>query len=79
MHGAFYGIGAAAIAIVARSVFKLTQLALAQSKRLWSLFGVSALVTAWTESEILGLFLACGVVTVLVCERRPSCAAVRGR
>jgi len=66
MRGAFYGIGAAVIAIMARSVLKLTKLALAKNKLLWGLFGVSALVTAWTESEIVWLFLASGVLAMLV-------------
>lgn len=66
MRGAFYGIGAAVIAIMARSVFKLTKLSLAKSKLLWTLFAISALVTAWTESEIMWLFVASGVIAMLI-------------
>lgn len=51
MRGAFYGIGAAVIAIMARSVLKLTKMAFAKSRLMWTLFGASALVTAWTESD----------------------------
>ncbi len=66
MRGAFYGIGAAVIAIIGRSVFKLGKLTLAKDRLLWALFGVSGVVTAWTESEIVWLFLGCGVLTMLV-------------
>src|SRR4051812_24982366 len=58
MRGAFYGIGAAVIAIIARSVHKLVKLTLAKDKLLWALFAASAVVTAWTESEVIWLFLA---------------------
>jgi chromate transporter len=65
MQGAFYGIGAAAIAIIARSAFKLTRLTLGGDVLLWGLFAVAALVTAWTESEIVWLFLGAGALGVL--------------
>jgi chromate transporter len=64
MQGLFYGIGAAVIAIIARSAFKLVRLTLLKDQLLWVLFGVSALVTAWTESEIIWLFVLCGVVAL---------------
>lgn len=73
MQGAFYGIGAAVIAIIARSALKLVKMTLAKDRLLWALFAVSAVTTAWTESEIVWLFLACGVVTMLV--RAPPRAA----
>src|SRR3954447_1816814 len=38
MRGAFYGIGAAVIAIIARSTYKLTKLTLAKDKLLWGIF-----------------------------------------
>ena len=66
MQGAFYGIGAAVIAIIAQSARKLTRLTLRRDLFLWLIFGVSALVTAWTESEIFTLFVGAGVVTMLV-------------
>src|SRR4051812_28080176 len=55
MRGAFYGIGAAVIAIIARSAFKLVKLTLAKDRLLWALFGMSGVVTAWTESEVVWL------------------------
>ncbi|HWP08083.1 MAG TPA: chromate transporter, partial [Polyangiaceae bacterium] len=66
MRGAFYGIGAAVIAIIVRSVVKLTKLTLAKDWLLWGLFAASGLATAWTESEIVWLFLASGVLAMLV-------------
>lgn len=66
MRGAFYGVGAAVIAIIARSVYKLVNLTLAKDRLLWALFVTSAIVTAWTESEIAWLFLASGVLALLV-------------
>jgi chromate transporter len=66
MRGAFYGIGAAVIAIIGRSAFKLVKLTLGRDRLLWALFLISAFVTAWTESEIAWLFLASGALTLLV-------------
>jgi chromate transporter len=66
MQGAFYGIGSAVIAIIARSVVKLTRLTLGRDRMLWSLFAVSALITAWTESEIVWVFLGSGVLALIV-------------
>ncbi len=60
MQGAFYGIGAAVIAIIARSAVKLTRLTLGRDVLLWSLFAVAAFVTAWTESEIVWVFVGSG-------------------
>jgi chromate transporter len=66
MQGAFYGIGAAVIAIIVRSATKLMRMTLAKDWLLWLLFLVSGLVTAWTEREIVWLFVLCGVVSLLV-------------
>jgi chromate transporter len=65
MQGAFYGIGAAVIAIMARSAVRLTGLTLARDPLLWALFGAAALVTAWTESEIVWVFLGAGIVALV--------------
>jgi chromate transporter len=66
MQSVFYGVGAAVIAIIARSAIKLVKLTLARDRLLWVLFAVSAVATAWTESEIIWLFLASGVVVLVV-------------
>ena len=65
MQGAFYGIGAAVIAIVGRSAYKLVRMTLGQRVLLWALFAVSAVVTAWTERELVGIFIASGVVALV--------------
>jgi len=66
MQGAFYGIGAAVIAIIARSAVKLVRMTLQKDKLLWAIFAVMMAVTAITASEIVWLFLLCGVLTVVV-------------
>lgn len=66
MLGAFYGIGAAVIAIIARSAVKLVRMTLAKDYLLWGIFAVNGAVTAWTESEIVWVFVASGVVAMLV-------------
>lgn len=66
MQGLFYGIGAAVIAIIARSVQKLTTLTLAKDPLLWILFVANGAVTALTESEIIWVFVASGLLVYLV-------------
>jgi chromate transporter len=66
MRHAFYGVGAAVIAIIARSAYKLVRLTVGRDWLLWVLFAVNAAVTAWTESEIVWVFLLSGVVALLV-------------
>jgi len=65
LQGAFYGIGAAVIAIIARSAAKLARTSLGRDRLLWTLFLAAAAVTVWTESEIVWVFLASGVVTLI--------------
>src|SRR4051812_7974597 len=67
MQGVFYGVGAAVIAIIARSAWKLGKTTLAKRWLLWAVALVNAAVVAITEREIVWLFLASGVV-VLVAE-----------
>jgi chromate transporter len=75
MQGVFYGIGAAVIAVIARSAFKLVRMTLARDFLLWGTFLVSAVVTAWTEQEVLWIFLASGVVVMLVRTPFPRAGA----
>jgi len=65
MQGVFYGIGAAVIAIIGRSVWKLVRMALAADPLLWAIFLGAGTVTAWTESEIVWVFIAGGVLGLL--------------
>jgi chromate transporter len=76
MHAAFYGIGAAVIAIIARSTVKLVKTALGKDKVLWCIFFVLLVSTAVTEQEIVWLFLAGGLLSLaLKAPPKPSPAS----
>jgi len=66
MQGAFYGIGAAVIAIIARSAVKLVKMTVQKDRLLWGVFAVLMALTAFTATEIVWLFLAAGVLVMLV-------------
>src|SRR5215469_10304008 len=66
IQGIFYGVGAAVIAIIAQSAFRLARKTLGKDLFLWSLFAMVAITTVWTGSEIVWLFVLCGVVSVAV-------------
>jgi chromate transporter len=66
MQGAFYGIGAAVIAIIARSSVKLVRLTMGQDRLLWILFLVNVVATAWTQTEVLSIILLSGVAALLL-------------
>lgn len=61
----FYGIGAAVIAIIARSAIKLIKTSIKKDKLLWAVFLVLGLSTAITEKEIVWLFLAGGAFVLI--------------
>ncbi|HYY69793.1 MAG TPA: chromate efflux transporter [Terriglobales bacterium] len=63
--GLFYGIGAAVIAIIARSAVKLFKSTVRRDKLLWAVFLALAVSTAVTEKEIVWLFLAGGFLIVI--------------
>jgi chromate transporter len=60
---AFYGIGAAVVAIIARSAWKLARMVLRREPLLWAIFAVLALSTAITGREVIWLFLLGGAVS----------------
>ena len=66
IQGAFYGIGAAVIAIIARSAVKLVRVTVGSDRILWAVFLAMAITTAWTQSEIIWLFLVCGVIAMVL-------------
>jgi chromate transporter len=66
MQGLFYGVGAAVIAIIARSAARLTRLTLGADRLLWAVFALAAAVTAWTGSEMLWVFVGAGLLTMAV-------------
>jgi chromate transporter len=66
IQGVFYGMGAAVIAIIVLSAYKLARRTIGKDWLLWLLFGMGAAVTIWTEAEVVWVFLLGGVVAVLV-------------
>jgi chromate transporter len=72
MRGVFYGIGAAVVALIARSAWKLARSTVGRDPLYAALFGLSTAVTAWTESEIVWLFVLSGVVTFVARAPRRS-------
>ena len=74
MQSIFYGIGAAVIGIIAISSYKLTTKSIGKlnlesfSKNwmLWFLFLVAAIITAFTQSEKVFLFIASGLLYMLI-------------
>src|SRR5438552_7920645 len=76
IQGLFYGVGAAVIAIIARSAWKLVKLSVGRDPVLWVVFAASAGMTAWTEQEIAWLFVASGVAVMLARGFRPPAVSV---
>src|SRR5438477_289444 len=72
----FYGIGAAVIAIIARSAWKLARSTVGKDPVLIALFAVSAIVTGWTEKEFIWIFFGCGFVALPAKAWRPSPATL---
>jgi len=66
IQGVFYGVGAAVIAIIAKSAVKLVRTTLSQDWLLWIVFAAMAITTAWKESEIVWLFVVCGILVMLI-------------
>lgn len=62
----FYGIGAAVIGIIAKSAYKLIRTTLGKKALLWVIFGVMALVTAYTGNENIVLFLLSGILALFL-------------
>lgn len=71
---AFYGIGAAVIAIVARAAWKLASTTLRRDPLLWTIWSVMAVVTAFTGREIVWLFIAAGVAPLVVHRMKRTAA-----
>jgi chromate transporter len=65
MLAVFYGVGGCVIGIITLSAYKLTQRTIGKDWLLWLIYLVSAVVTVWTESETVLLFLGAGIVNWL--------------
>ena len=66
MQAVFYGVGAAVIGIIIKSAYKLTKLTLKGKLLLWIIFVIMCATTAYTEQEIVWLFLLSGVIALLM-------------
>jgi chromate transporter len=71
MQAAFYGIGAAVIAIIARGAMKLAERTVGRDLLLASVMLVNAAVVAWTERELVWVFAMSGLVVPLFRLARP--------
>ena len=74
MQAAFYGIGAAVIAIILRSAYKLVKLTLGRDGLLWVIFAANAIATAVMEAEVIPLILGCGLAALAAHTSRPRAA-----
>ncbi len=65
MQAAFYGVGATVIGIIVIAAYKLAKLTMAKDRLQWVIFAVMGVVTAWTESENIALFVLSGLVAMI--------------
>lgn len=66
MQSVFYGVGAAVIGIIAISSYKLTKKSIGRDYLLWGIFIVLGVTTFITETEILWLMIAAGLLVWFV-------------
>jgi len=66
MQGAFYGVGAAVIAIIGFSAWKLVRKTVGKDWLLWSVVGANAVITALTEREVIWVIVASGLLVLAV-------------
>jgi len=72
MQGAFYGVGAAVIAIIGRSANNLVKKTLKKDRLLWAIAIANAATTAITRTEVVWLVVLGGFVTLAVRFRASS-------
>jgi chromate transporter len=73
VQAVFYGIGPAVIAVITNAASKLTASVVGRDRLLWAIFLTVAVTTALLEREIMWLFLAAGLLTLLVRGRQVGC------
>src|SRR4051812_47853535 len=66
MQALFYGIGAAVIAIIAIAAYKLARSTNKSDPLLWGIFAALAIATAWIGAELAELFIAAGLLVLIV-------------
>jgi putative chromate ion transporter len=87
MQAVFYGVGASVIGIITLSAYKLTTKTVGKDWVLWIVYLTSAGVTVVTESEMVLLFLATGLIrkrlaarhseACLICDNRRHSLAIQ--
>lgn len=68
IQGAFYGIGAAVIAVIAYSAFRLARRTVGADRMLWAIVVLNAALVAWTERELIWVIVASGVFVLVLRE-----------
>jgi chromate transporter len=66
MQGAFYGVGAAVIAVIGYSAFRLTRKTVGTDRLLWGVVILNAALTAATQREIVWVILGSGLFVLLI-------------
>jgi chromate transporter len=66
MQALFYGIGAAVIAIITIAAYKLARSTNKRDPLLWGICAVLAVATAWFGAELAELFIAAGLLVLVV-------------
>jgi chromate transporter len=69
MQALFYGVGAVVISIIAIAAYRLARGTNKRDPLLWAIFGALLIATVWSQAELAELFIAAGVVVVLVRAR----------
>jgi chromate transporter len=76
MQGAFYGVGAAVIAIIGFSAWRLVRKTVGKDWLLWGVVGANAVITAVTERELISVIAASGLLVLIVRGRLRAPAGV---
>jgi len=66
MQALFYGIGAAVVAIITIAAYKLARGTIKRDPLLWGIFAVLLLVTVVTQAELAVIFIAAGLLVVVI-------------
>ncbi len=66
VRGVFYGVGAAIIAIILKSAFKIAKITIAKEKILWLIFVINGGMTLWNTSFTIYLFIASGLLMCMI-------------
>ena len=66
VEGAFYGIGAAVVAIILKSAYYLSLITCKKEKLLWAIFLVSALLSSFFSTLVLWIMLGGGLIAMCV-------------